>query len=150
MARFASIFLLVIESVVILAPLTLLSGGFAMDSLTRAYGVGIDAMPVSSIVMSVTYVAGFAFLLCAWVAVSSFLVGGRAALARLPRGLVNVLHVGATLPALGLLGLGISAMFGVDVLASVGTLAAGLPALLPYMHLKVERDLALRNFPAAS
>jgi hypothetical protein len=98
---------------------------------------------LSYYVMSCCFLAGFFLLLCAWGAVWRFLTQGRAGLARLSPGLVKALHLGAALPLVGIAALLLGTWLESEALATLGYLTFGAPALVPYLHLKIERDAAL-------
>ena len=138
--------LVLLESVVFLAPVSLVTGWYA-TVLASLYQGGLANEPWSAQVVPAFAFAGLVLQGCAWWVVSVFVFRGRAGLASLHGVFVIAIHAGAALSVIGGLSLLMSFVDGESsLLANLAINAFGLPALVPFIHVALERRHAI-SFP---
>ncbi|RYD94472.1 MAG: hypothetical protein EOP50_09450 [Sphingobacteriales bacterium] len=135
-------FLLIIESLLCLAPLTLLTAWYA-SFLVSLYQHGLANEPLSRQIAPAFTFLGLTIQALGWWAIGVFLSRGRKGIVNLSKVSVIAMSLGALLAILGGLALSLMFVFGdSSALAFLSINAFGLPALVPFAHLAVERGRA--------
>jgi hypothetical protein len=137
--------LVLLESVIFLAPLSLLTGWYVII-LVGLYQDGLADEPVSAQIVPAFAFAGLILQALAWRVVFVFLLHGRAGIAKLHRVVVLMMYIGAVLAIVGGLSLLLSFVFeGSPILSFLAINALGLPAIVPFAHIAVEHRRAASN-----
>lgn len=138
--------LLLVESVTLLAPITLLTTIYSL-ALLSMYGSGLSMEPVGAHMVAGSTFLGLILQLCGWRIVIAFLGKGRSGIARVPRVYFYVVSFGAilVLVSLLLLILVIADLELPDYAHGLMVNYVAAPALIPCCHVLVERRFATQR-----
>lgn len=128
-----------LQALLILLPLTLLAGFYLVFMAAVVWDTH-DLMPWYGYAAALLALAASGCLLCLWHAVLAFAVGGRAGLARVDRRAFAALVAGACIAVLGAVCALPAPWLGLPEASTLyAVFAYGLPALLPALHVALER-----------
>jgi len=138
--------LLLVEVIILLAPITVLTTFYAL-ALLAMYCVGLSDEPAAAHVVPAFTFLGFILQLCGWRIVIAFIAQGRRGIADVPIAYFYVVALAAFLVLMSLLLL-ILVAAGTELPTyaygfTAGYLAA--PALIPCCHVLAERAFAARR-----
>lgn len=142
--------LLAVEATLFLWPLTMLTASYSA-LLLALYWKGFGSEPLEAHVAPIFTLLGLLIQFCGWWGILRFLYFGRSGLARLNKFCVGAMYLGAALAAVG--GLAMVLMTVIEGTTLLGLLSVntfGLPALVPFIHLEIERRRAVSSLRAAS
>lgn len=132
--------LLLIEALVLLAPVSMITLLYSL-MLIPIYQSGLGREPWEAQAAPAFTFLGLGLQLCGWRVIAAFLIDGREGLRRVPRLYIHAIYIGAALVTLS--GLVVLLMIlGVGLPDTFGVLSANypaLPALVPFIHVAVER-----------
>lgn len=142
--------LLALEAAVFLWPLTMLTGLYSALLLSHFWH-GFGNEPIEQQIPSLFVFLGLLIQTCGWWGILRFLFLGRAGIARLNKFCVGAMYLGAVLAVVSGLTLVLTTVIeGSTLLGLLQVNLFGLPALVPFIHLEIERRRAVSSLRAAS
>jgi hypothetical protein len=133
--------LVAIEALCFLAPITALTVGYSR-LLINLYLFGLAHQPAEAHITTAFVFIGLVLQLLAWWTLANFVLRGREGLASVNRTCIGAIYVGAGLAIVGGVSLVLAFAFGGTLAASLSVNAFGLPALIPFAHVALERHYA--------
>lgn len=133
--------LLLVESIVLLVPVSMLTGVYAVTIVPRYMYGGIGRVSLEEHVISMLAVVGLIMQLCGWRIIAAFLSNGRRGIQAVPAIYIYAAVLGGVLVAASCL-IVLIRMSGIELPKSVGPLSVNYlaaPALVPLAHVLIER-----------
>jgi hypothetical protein len=142
MSERASKTLLLIESVMFLVPVSMLTLFYASFLVSMYRDAGLAKEPWLAHVAPAFTFLGVALQLCGWRLIAAFLIDGRPGIRRVARFYIGAASFGAALVAVSGLVVLLLMVFELELPDSLGLLSVNyvaLPALIPFVHVMLER-----------